>query len=110
MGLMKKMVEDISVSLGLEGEITPDVKCVAERVLAAHKETDAQRKAMETASIAKLMRELRQEVAFEQGKLSKVVCAWCEQAGNDGYMGYKPGTGEITHSCCAEHFKQVMEE
>ena len=62
MGLMKKMAEDISCSLGLDGEINADVICVAERVLEAHKINEPARKAMEVASIARLMRELREEI------------------------------------------------
>jgi hypothetical protein len=62
MGLLKRMLTEVSVSLGLDGEITPDVVCVAERVLAAHRINEPARKAMEAASIARLMRELRKEI------------------------------------------------
>ena len=98
MGLMKKTAEDISYSLGLDGEITPDVVYVAERVLQVHNEREPQRKAMETAGIARLMRNLRNEILWERGKLMKVVCAWCGKE-----MGYKPGNGipkQETHGIC----------
>ena len=113
MGKMKDMATDISYSLGLDGEITPDVVYVAERVLQVHNEREPQRKAMETAGIARLMRNLRaetQEGLWEQGKLSKVVCSWCQAEGKDGFLGYKPGDGTITHSCCPQHFNELIGE
>jgi len=113
MGKMEDMATEISYSLGLEGEITPDVVYVAERVLQVHNEREPQRKAMETAGIARLMRNLRaetQEELWKQGKLMKSVCAWCEKAGKDGFMGYKEGNGvpgQVTHGICEDCAEKV---
>ena len=53
------------------------------------------------------------ERLFRQGKLMKSVCAWCEKAGKDGFMGYKEGNGvpgQVTHGICPEHLEQVSRE
>lgn len=47
---------------------------VAEEVLRVHMINEPVRKAMETMGVGRLMRELRQEIAFEQGKLCKREC------------------------------------
>lgn len=109
MGLMKKTTEAISHSLGLDGNINADVVCIAERVLEAHKINEPQRKAMETADIAKLMRELRVEIADEQeklwedGKLTKRECCVCHKT-----VGYKEGNGGVTHTYCQKHYDEAM--
>lgn len=105
MGLMKKMAEDISVSLGLDGEINADVICVAERVLEAHRINEPFQKAMETARIAKLMRQLQDEM-FEDGEIAMRVCAWCKAEGKNGFMGYTRGSG-ITHGICEYHADEI---
>ena len=105
---MKQMATDISVSLGLDGEITPDVVYVAERVLQVHNEREPQRKAMETAGIARLMRNLRNEILWEKGNLMKSICTWCKKE-----MGYKPGNGipkQETHGICKPCAEKVKRE
>jgi len=104
MGKMKEMAIDISYSLGLDGDITPDVTCIAERVLAVHRENDSKRKVTELMGIGRLMRELRQEIAFDQGRLCKRICAWCEET-----MGYIEGQG-ITHGICQSCAAKLMSD
>lgn len=70
MGRMKEMAMDISYSLGLDGDITPDVI----------------------------------HIAFEQGKLCKKVCAWCNET-----LGYIKGSG-ITHGICEKCAEEVKKQ
>ncbi|MDD4972584.1 MAG: hypothetical protein PHT07_24395 [Paludibacter sp.] len=77
---MTDVAMEISVSLGLDGEITKDVIHVAEEVFRVHRVENPKDKALQTIRIGKLIRELRAEIKrdqelFEQGKLAKRVCA-----------------------------------
>ena len=101
MGELKNLATDISYSLGLNGDLTPDVFCVAERVLAVHRENEPMRKTQAIMGISRLMRELRSEIAFEQGKLCKRTCAWCGET-----LGYTEGTG-VTHGICESCKKKL---
>lgn len=108
MGFIKNMLMDISHELGQDGDINPIVQQVADEVMKVHDEKEAQRKAMLSAGIGRLMRDMQDEL-FADGKIAMRVCSWCQAEGRDGFMGYTQGSG-ITHGICREHAEMLMSE
>ena len=131
MGKINKIATEISEKMGLDGFISDGfrtylhkAKTQGEKDFITFHANDRERlnellsdefrpsvdKRMMAKGLAKLTDELKNEIAWERGSLMKSVCAWCEKAGKDGFMGYKKSNGipkQETHGICKECAEKV---
>lgn len=129
MGLMKKMAEDISCNLGLDGEITPEVIEIASLVLNHHRGSESERNALMALGIKRFRDALvdentkpttlkmifqNEEYRFPSATILNLMgkyacqCCVCGEIydSKDGYVG---GNCGITYGYCKACFEKEME-
>ena len=109
MGKMKQMATDVSKLMGFGGIINKQVMETSQ-VVYNHLVEQKKERQQVINSVIESMKNAKKERLFRQGKLMKVVCAWCEKEGKDGFLGYKEGGSGVTHGICKAHSEQVLRE
>lgn len=72
MSEVRKFAEDISYALGLEGDLTQDVKIITERIIQNRNEPSKAKQVIESMRIVKHFRQLRAEIEWD--KVQSYLC------------------------------------
>ena len=107
MGKMKQMATDVSKLMGFGGIINKQVMATSQ-VVYNHLVEQKKERQQVISSVIESMKNAKKERLFKQGKLMKVVCAWCKEE-----TGYKEGNGipeQVTHGICEECAEKLVKE